>query len=114
MLVLNTAPCVCTAWGDPHYVTFDGVKYDFKDDYDYTLVRDCQNSTDLRSFHVMAKISKTLAFTQEVRLDFEGTLYSLLRGGDVRINSVTVTLYTESTRWSQYLQDEIGIKYCHI
>ena len=42
--------------------------------------------------NVKNKPSERVSYTQEVRLEFGGTLYSLLRDGEVRINGVTVTL----------------------
>ena len=61
------------------------------------MVRDCHNSSDLTSFHVIAKNlkrkpSERVSLTREVVFDFRGTLYSLLQDGEVRINGVTVTL----------------------
>ncbi|XP_034143224.1 intestinal mucin-like protein [Esox lucius] len=32
--------CVCTGWGGSHYITFDGVHYNFMDNCSYTLVKE--------------------------------------------------------------------------
>ncbi|XP_038059591.1 IgGFc-binding protein-like [Patiria miniata] len=90
-------PGMCMAWGDPHYVTFDGVEYDFQGDCEYTLVRDCRNSSVLPSFHVIAnnlkrKPSERVSFTREIVLDFGGKQYALLQRGEVQIDGITVSL----------------------
>ncbi len=97
LTIFTSAPGICTVWGDPHYITFDGHKYDYQGDCDYTLVKDCKNSTDLPSFHLMAdnekrKPSDKVSLTYEVRLEYNGTLFSLLRNLEVQVDGITVTL----------------------
>ena len=87
---------MCTAWGDPHYITFDGLKYDYQGDCDYTLVKDCINSTDLPSFHLTVeniknKPSDKVSYTQEVALEFDGVIFSLLQESVVEVDGVRVT-----------------------
>uniref|UniRef100_A0A8C5R066 VWFD domain-containing protein n=1 Tax=Leptobrachium leishanense TaxID=445787 RepID=A0A8C5R066_9ANUR len=43
---------ICSAYGDSHYVTFDGVRYDFHGSCIYQLVGVCKKSEDLVDFQV--------------------------------------------------------------
>ena len=77
-------------------MTFDERKYDFQGDCDYTLVKDCNPSYNLTSFNLTAeniklKPSDKVAYTEELRLEYEGVVFALRQDGEIRIDNVMVS-----------------------
>lgn len=102
LLFSYVGPGSCTIWGDPHYVTFDNVAYDFQGDCEYTIITDCEN----RTFHLIGDNEKNVpssvvSLLRQVRLEYQDMTYALLAGGIVLVDSVAVTL--------PYIQDEVRI-----
>ena len=72
----------CQIWGDPHYMTFDEVKYNFQGDCDYTLVRDCLNSSlfHLWSNNELRRPSDRVSYLREVVFELNGNTYTPHQG----------------------------------
>ncbi|XP_078660161.1 uncharacterized protein LOC144904888 [Branchiostoma floridae x Branchiostoma belcheri] len=83
----------CSAWGDPHYTTFDGRKYDFQGPCRYTFAKDCRNG----DFTVETKNepltgNPSVSVTREVYVMAFGIEIEILQGRVVKMNGETTSL----------------------
>ncbi|XP_035824654.1 IgGFc-binding protein [Aplysia californica] len=78
----------CASRGDPHYLTLDGVKYNFQGKCSYTLVQICNSFSESDSFPTFSIVSSNekrrpsdhVAFTRGFELSVRGTIYTFRRG----------------------------------
>ncbi|XP_029432079.1 IgGFc-binding protein-like [Rhinatrema bivittatum] len=84
----------CQAAGDPHYLTYDGLAYDFQGTCTYTLTKTITESSNLVPFAINVENEKTgngqVAVTKLVSIDVYGYRISLLQNkkGFILVNGV--------------------------
>ncbi|KAL9966350.1 hypothetical protein ACROYT_G024405 [Oculina patagonica] len=84
-------PGVCSATGDPHYITFDGLQFSFMGKCQYILAKDCiNNSFTVLVDNVECGSDGTVSCTKNVYVHLNGTTITIRGGGTVLIDDIKV------------------------
>ncbi|CAH1785880.1 unnamed protein product [Owenia fusiformis] len=95
------SPWNCYGWGDPHYKTFDGFRYDFQGDCKYSLVRDINGSFEIevKNFRAFHFIASSVSVTKYADVYIGNDVIRLGPGINVKVNSTKVTLLPHNSEF---------------
>jgi len=107
-----TVPCdfngpTCTAWGDPHYTTFDGAVHHYQGNCEYIYVERCTNS----EFSIKTRNTghnSHVSCVSEVTIEVPGVEIVLQRGNPVPV--IINTQQQSTTNLILYDANEIEVR----
>jgi hypothetical protein len=90
----TTVQCdsTCVASGDPHYITFDGMRYSYQGNCQYYLAKEINNTFMILAENVPCG-STGVTCTKNIIIDYLGSTIDLQRGRNVIFNGIEIDNY---------------------